>query len=367
MLRYLITLLAAVALGGGSAYGADGTHGRLAKISGDVWVRTPGANEAKAVLGADLPSGSRLRTGKEGMAEVHFDDGSMLKLQPSSSILLSPAKRQQKKSSVLLFFGRLWNKVAPSKTGKTSYEVATANAVCGVRGTEFEASVGDDGSMRMQVTEGHVAVDGEGKEQLAGPGQQVEADDGGVGATAPNSDQGYDRWAKGKRQRLKQNGGQLVQSLKSKIMSRKDKLERLRSQQKQLEEQRKGAEARARMGEKGALDEIRKINQELATIADQIADIGDEAYAQFGLVDHVAELAADPRFAMVGRKTIAAEAASLQRVRSSLDKLVAEGTDISAEAMDKMLDDMSHGKGSLKEKKGSTTDELFDGDELDMH
>lgn len=47
--------------------------------------------------------------------------------------------------------------------------------------------------------------------------------------------------------------------------------------------------------------------------------------------------------------------------------MVAEGTDISMEAMDKMLEDMSNGqRGSLKDGKGSTMDDLFGGDDMDM-
>ncbi len=356
-----------LALARGALAGEAG-GGKLVKADGHVFVKAPNGTEGAAQVGATLAAGSRVRTGNDGSAEIGFDDGSILRLTKSSSILLSANRRQKQKNAVLLFFGRVWSKVSPSRTGSTSYEIATPTAVCGVRGTEFETQVGDDGSLRMQVTEGKVAVSGDGAEQVAEPGQQVEADEQGVQPTGSAQGQPeYDDWHGQKEQRLKTQTKSIVESIKGKIMTRKDKLESLRAEQKQVEEQRNAAADRARNGEDGAIDEVRQLNQKLADIADRIADIGDETAAQFGLVDHFADLVNDPRFKGISRKYIELEAASLRRVKANLDKLVAEGTDISAEAMNKMLDDMSKGKGTLREKKGSTTKDLFGDDELKMH
>jgi vacuolar-type H+-ATPase subunit I/STV1 len=218
------------------------------------------------------------------------------------------------------------------------------------------------------VSEGKVAVGGESGEQVAGPGQQVEASEQGV--QAPASSQGsasYDKWQGQKAERLKTQSEAIVKSIKGKIMSRKDKLESLRAQQKEVEEKRKAAETRARAGEQGALDELRQYNRQLAALADQIADLGDEAVAQLGVIDHFADLVNDPRFRGISRKYIEAEAKSLRAVRATLDKLVAEGTDMSIEAMDKMLEDMSKGKPTIRDKKGSSAKDLFDGDDMKMH
>lgn len=345
------------------------SSGKLTKTAGQVFVRAAQGEEATAILGAQLAAGTRVRTGADGTAEVTFEDGSLLRLAENSSISLSANKRQKKKSSVVLFFGKLWNKVMPSKTGETSYEVSTANAVCGVRGTEFEAQVADDGSLRMQVSEGKVAVSDSGseREQLAGAGQQVEASETGVTATQSVSGQpDQAKWQTEHKERLRTKGGSIVKSAKARVMAQKARLETLRQKQGELEAKRKTAKERAKGGDRQAAEEVQSLNKQLAALADEIADIGDAANAQLGYVDHVAELAQDPRFRMLNRKTIAADAKALMRVKESLDRLVAEGTDISMEAMDKMMDDMSKGKGGLKEKKGSTTEELFGDDPMDM-
>jgi hypothetical protein len=67
---------------------------------------------------------------------------------------------------------------------------------------------------------------------------------------------------------------------------------------------------------------------------------------------------------MIDRKYLVTEAKSLRRVKAMFDTMVKEGTDISIEAMDKMINDMSTGKpGSLRDGSGSSADDLFGGDD----
>lgn len=342
---------------------ADITTGKLTKVVGKVWVQAPNAAEAAAAAGAAIEAGSRVRTGPSGVAEVTFEDGTLVQVQASSSMQLSKSKREVKKTSVVLFFGKLWSRVTRSG-GEVNYEIKTPNATCGVRGTEFTTTVGDDGTARVKVEQGKVAVaeaDGDSSSSEVAPGQQVDADENGVGkAQNAQSDAQSQAWQKERQERLAAQIEQIVAKIKSKIMSRKGKLEALQAQEKVLLDRRKQAEGRAQAGDGAATDEIRDLNHQIATIADSIADLGDEADSQFGLVDHLADLAQDVRFAHINRKALEAEAASLRRVKSMLDKMVAEGTDISQKAMDEVMRDMKKGKGSLKEKKGSSAKELLD-------
>ncbi len=62
-------------------------------------------------------------------------------------------------SSVLLFIGRIWARVASSEGDQTAFELETATAVCGVRRTSFTAAVGADGATRVGVEEGLVTVE----------------------------------------------------------------------------------------------------------------------------------------------------------------------------------------------------------------
>lgn len=366
-LRYAILLLAPCLPGVAAAQ----SGGKITSASGAVHVLPNGGSERLGRSGDAVEAGARVRTGPDGQAEIVLDDGSRLQLRPNTSVMLSGHKRQAKqKSSVVLFFGRVWSKVTRSSSGETNYEVSTPNAVAGVRGTEFETAVGEDGSVRVRVSEGKVAVgsDAAEDEEEVAANQEVHADESGVDdSQAAAGEAGWEQWSESKRERVRTKGADIVSVMKNKLLSRKQKLERLRARQQEIEKQRKGAEKRLRSGDSKAADAIRGYNSELALIADAIADLGDAAHSQFGYVDHLAELAADPRFKMVNAKMLAAEAGTFRRLREQFDKMVKEGTDISIEAMDEMLDDMSGGKrGSLKDKKGSSVDDMFGGDDMDM-
>lgn len=365
----VITLVVLASLRGASAGDQPSSIAKLSRADGQVFVTAEGGTEGAARAGQALMPGTRVRTGASGAAELLFNDGTRAQLRANSSMMLSGTKRvESKKSAVVLFFGRLWSKVAKANTGETSYEVNTPNAVAGVRGTEFETAVGDDGTVRVRVDEGKVAVEDDDDEIFVSEDEQVDADADGTDEKEEASDDStWKKWEGDASARAKKDGSKVMGSVKDKVNARKAKIEALRTQQTDLEAKRKGLESRAKAGDATAAAEVKRINQELKRIANEIADLGDSAASQFGYADHLADLANDPRFGMIGAKNIAAEAKSLRRIKADLDKMVKEGTDISVEAMDQMLRDMGDGKrGTLKDKKGSTTKDLFGDDDMDM-
>ncbi|MCK5688789.1 FecR domain-containing protein [Myxococcota bacterium] len=341
----------------------------LTSSSGGIWFQVKKADKVRPTQGQAIVAGTRISTDKTGQAQVTFTNGSILKVRPSSSLLLSGTKRhKKKKSSVLLFFGRVWSKVTKSTTGSRNFEVRTPNAVCGVRGTEFETAVAHDGSIKVRVDEGDVGV-GEGEEdaQSVTAGREIEGNEEGVGkASEAAKKEKWAAWEKKKARRLNKNARSIVEAIKKKIHSRKDRLTALRAAQKTIITKRKKAEELARAGDKAALDEVRAYNGELAEIADEIADLADTAETQFGLVDHFADLVGDPRFKSLPRKYIEAEAASLRRIKKMFDEMVADGTDISMASMDNLLKDMSKGKRNSLKDESSAMDDLFGGDGMDM-
>lgn len=348
---------------------AGGTEGRLVEVSGNVWTQAPGDEEVHARAGSTMVPGTLIRTGADGKAEVIFEDGSSVIIRSNTSLKLSGIKRQRKKTSILIFFGRIWNKVSRALGDRAAYEVNTPVLVAGVRGTAFETAVGDDGSVRIRVTDGTVAVAGDGHtyEQALKPGQEVEAGIEGIGRSgSADEDVDWEKWNAQKREHLRQQGRSLVDNVKERILFRKKKLEALRAQQKEIESQRNTAISHARAGDLEAIEEIRRYNEALVRIADEIADLGDAAGSQFGMVDHFSELAMDPRFQMIDGKYVTAEAERMQRIKAMFDEMITEGTDISMAAMEKMLQEMSDGqKGSLKFPKGSSAEDLWGNENKD--
>ena len=355
----------------GQASASDSAIAELKAVSGQVWLITPAQkDEVPAIAPKALLAGTRIRTGADSSAELVFPDGSILKIRSNSAMQLSPHRRRaQGKTSVLLFFGRLWNKVVKKVGAQSSYEITTANAVCGVRGTEFETAVGEDGTVRVRVLEGAVSVAGDTNENLLKAGTEAQASEAGVGKSRKVSTKpGWRAWDHSKLRRFGQKAKPIIDSLKRSAEYRKKQIEQLRKEQRKLLDDHKHAKDRLEMGDPRAGDSIRSIKKRLDAIADKLADAGDRIGAQAGLVDRFADIASDPRFKMIDRKYLEIEAESLRKVQRNLDTLVKEGIDISAAAMDDLMKQMRKGDGGLKDKKGSSMDDLFGpgGNDLDF-
>ena len=361
-MRTLKPLLVCLALllPGAAAYAQ--TSGTLTSVAGSVFVKTGEGAEQAARQGDTVEPGARLRTGDDGNAEVTFGDGSKLQIRPGTQVALSGTKRPEKKSSIVLFFGRVWSKVTRSVGGDTSYEVNTPNAVAGVRGTEFETAVADDGTAKVRVTEGKVAVSSDAGNQGSSvtKGQESVATGEGVGDPTQSGDPNWDEFKTKGTDSARQRGGAIATSIRTRLDARKQKLQDLRSQQSKLIADRDAALKQAQMGDSAAAQRVKDDEKQIAALGSQIADLADQSESQFGYVDHLADLAGDPRFGMIDRKTMLAEANTLRRLKRQFDAMVKEGTDLSQKSMNQMMDDMQKGKPTIKDKKGSSAKDLFD-------
>jgi hypothetical protein len=89
-------------------------------------------NDAPAMPDAVIPESATIVTDKGGAAVFTLQPGSVIEMREKSRVVLGSSAK--KKTSVQLAIGTLWS-FLPS--GEASYEVVTANAVAGVRGTIF--------------------------------------------------------------------------------------------------------------------------------------------------------------------------------------------------------------------------------------
>jgi ferric-dicitrate binding protein FerR (iron transport regulator) len=137
--------------------------GTVAAADGTVQI---GRNAAwiDAAPGAAVQEGDTLRTGRPGRLRVVFQDDSVLTLSDDSRVTVDEQVFDPNKGNARSLIGLLQGKVSAlvsdyyHRSG-SAYEVKTATAVAGVRGTEFTMSYDE----RDQVTEviglsGHVQV-----------------------------------------------------------------------------------------------------------------------------------------------------------------------------------------------------------------
>ncbi|MEK7662027.1 MAG: FecR domain-containing protein [Patescibacteria group bacterium] len=91
--------------------------------------------------GDDITSRATIISDGSGKASIHLPDGSVIRLDSNSKIILVSAlfdpKTETLNVKISLIAGRVWSKVTSLVTPESSWEVKTASAVATVRGTAF--------------------------------------------------------------------------------------------------------------------------------------------------------------------------------------------------------------------------------------
>ena len=137
--------------------------GQFVKLSGQVKLKKAKQTYwSDAELNMKVYFGDTVRTEEDGKSAIKLVDDSIIRVRSNSQVVLNTIiSPVEKKNSVLLFFGRIWNKVSKKALRKRVFEVQTPTAVCGVRGTDFETASYDDGTMLVRVNTGTVEIDNE--------------------------------------------------------------------------------------------------------------------------------------------------------------------------------------------------------------
>lgn len=175
-------LLAAGAAALLAAHAAGESHppGRVTFLSGEA-TRARGGKAEKLALGAAVEENDTVETQARTRLEITLRDQSLVRVGPRSRVVLSAAvfgrTLDERKVAARLVVGDMWAKVAKAVGGDSRFEVQTANAVAGVRGTTFRVDARADRSVVVKVYAGTVAV--------AGGGPIPRPEHGGAGEGAP--------------------------------------------------------------------------------------------------------------------------------------------------------------------------------------
>lgn len=327
--------------------------GHFSAVAGSVTVRrAQAATWRPAVVGDPLFYGDQVRSGPDGEATIVFEDDSLLKVHANAQLavnaIVSPV---EKKSAVLLFFGRLWARLGRKALQRRSFEVQTTTAVCGVRGTQFTTAAYADGTTVVQVDSGQVRVDNESDTRTLG------ADEGArLSLAAPDI-----RTARGLRPEWRRieddaqgnlfaDGRKYGSLVAEEIHRRRDHLKTLVARAADLtarhaERLAAAADARQR-GDVAAYGQntahAGRLQVERLETNRQIAYHGRRLACHFGLFSRYGELARDPVLAtrFKGREFILAQLDDIQAIQAEFDVLITEGMKLSMADMEAMMDEM---------------------------
>ncbi|MBK1882792.1 FecR domain-containing protein [Luteolibacter pohnpeiensis] len=126
--------------------------GEISYISGANHMISRGGSSSQASLGDPVFTNDTVITGATGLLRIQFVDGSVVTVSPSSSMVVEmfePVTEGYFDTMINLLKGLL-NSAVTSRDG-WSFGIRTKNASIGVRGTNFDVSYEDDGSVGSTV------------------------------------------------------------------------------------------------------------------------------------------------------------------------------------------------------------------------
>ncbi|UCH00058.1 MAG: FecR domain-containing protein [Deltaproteobacteria bacterium] len=338
--------------------------GQITFLSGDAQVK--GAKETvwrKAELNMPVFFGDNIRTREDGKVTITFVDGSLLKIHSNTHIALNTiVSPVEKKSSVLLFFGRMWNKVSRKVLKMKAVEIQTPTAVLGVRGTEFETGAYEDGTMIVRVDSGGVTVDNEIDRSTlsSNEGTQLSLVTRKI-KTEPDFRPEWERIEKTSRESLFADGERYGGHVNKEIYRRRDHLKGLVDKAKKLSEERErflslAEEAKERgdeIGYESSMAKTKKINKEIGDLNKRIAFYGRRLECHFGLFSHYGYLAKHPEYSKQfrGKEFILKQLDNIEMIYAEFNAMIEEGMKMSMEDMEDLMDEMKEKVRKFRRKR----------------
>ncbi|MDD5089389.1 MAG: FecR family protein [Candidatus Wallbacteria bacterium] len=126
-------------------------------FEGGVYAKSAGSGDWSEISQSqELMPGDAVKTGEDGKATIILADSAIVRISPLSEFLIPENLNVRKKISFIeMLRGVLW---ARAKKDDDSLRVATPNAICGVRGTEFLVEILGEDATEFNVMDGVVEV-----------------------------------------------------------------------------------------------------------------------------------------------------------------------------------------------------------------
>ncbi|MBI5525352.1 MAG: FecR domain-containing protein [Deltaproteobacteria bacterium] len=240
-------------------------EGQVRSVAGKVQAKAFGAQWHDAAPGENLLAGDRLKTGSDGAAIVALPDGSEIKVSSGTLFEFNDSRHgEDSAGSVALFLGKLWARVQKAAGTRACFVVSTPTAVAGVRGTELEVGVADDGATLVSVAAGAVALSAEGGEIEVKAGEHAEAGHGEKPRPPVKGAMKFEAWADLRRKALLADPRGVMRALMAKIKKEEQDLEAALERFKVLEKETALLVDKARLARSGKQkDAYREIASEV--------------------------------------------------------------------------------------------------------
>ena len=153
-------------------------------VSGKVTVQI-GTEISPAERFMRVPENAVITTSAQSTIALRFKSGSLIRLGPNTSVnleeMMHGAVAGKRRERIKLITGKIWTRVMKLVGQESNFEIRTAHAVAGVRGTAFWVSTGAQGDTFV-VDHGEIFVSREGRAMamLRGAGATTFASPAGI-------------------------------------------------------------------------------------------------------------------------------------------------------------------------------------------
>src|SRR5262245_58313181 len=133
---------------------------RVNSVSGRVTYATAGsATFSPLTAGAEIPIGSRVRTGSDGTAVIIVVNGAAMQLAENSDVTIEAMSSDaaKRKALVSLKTGTVSALIDPKRSKQTDFKIQTPQGVAAARGTFYGVTV-RNGKTYVGVKKGKVGV-----------------------------------------------------------------------------------------------------------------------------------------------------------------------------------------------------------------
>lgn len=145
---------------------------QVTTLNGTAKISSQGGKWVAMKTGQKLQGGDQVETGPNTRMEIILPDGSLLRFAENTRFKIVAIDMDERagtrNAKINVALGKTWANVNKGLRIKPNIDVASDNAVAGVRGTVYRMNVDDDQAVLVRVYDGEVKVEGgKGKQQDA--------------------------------------------------------------------------------------------------------------------------------------------------------------------------------------------------------
>jgi len=216
IIQIFIILLLANLLIISNLYSKSKAIAKVSIIKGRAYYKATNTKKFKRLkVNQKLVEGTIVKTSKKSKLTLKLRNGSLIELKDNSKMLLN--KTILNNASVSLIKGKAKFKIKKLIKQKVKFNVYTPTAVAGVRGTEYDIIIGEDGSTMVKVDTGKVSVKNEKSETIVNKNQSAEASVDTENISKEEKQIAEEEWAKKKKEKIKKQPVDLITKIDNKL------------------------------------------------------------------------------------------------------------------------------------------------------